>query len=327
MINLRKVYRLPFSKIYTNPKMFVRLVDVMPRVSDDDFVTLNCDKAIVQSARVSYGNHEPTSDTSANIKRDKDLIKYLVRNKHTSPFEMVEFKFHLAMPIFIQRQWIRHRTASVNEISGRYSEFDYNFYHPTILKGQSKDNKQVSSDVLENSSENIKKMEEHSEKSFELYKELLKEGVSREIARTVLPQNLITEFYWKIDLHNLLHFIRLRDHPHAQTEIREYAGDIKELITKLCPISVEAYDNHFVKGINLSGEEVELLKNCPESGLEIPEGMSKGEQREFKMKLKKLGLSQKDSSIGRIVGGSGPAVGITPSVRSMSTDRSKFFIP
>ena len=234
------------------------------------------------------------------------------------------------MPIFIQRQWIRHRTASVNEISGRYSEFEYNFYHPTVLKGQSNINKQVSSDVLENSSENIKKMEEHSEKSFELYKELLKEGVSREIARTVLPQNLITEFYWKIDLHNLLHFIRLRDHPHAQTEIREYAGDIKELITRLCPISVEAYDNHFVKGINLSGEEVELLKNYPgttESGLEIPEGMSKGEQREFKMKLKKLGLSQKNNSIGRIVGGPGPAVGISPSVRAESNSGSSFFIP
>ena len=319
-----KAYRLPFSKIYKNRKMFVRLVDVMPRVSDDDSVTLNCDKAIAEAARVSYGKGTKT------VNQDKDLIKYLVRNRHTSPFEMVEFKFHLAMPIFIQRQWIRHRTASVNEISGRYSEFEYNFYHPTVLKGQSNINKQVSSDVLENSSENIKKMEEHSEKSFELYKELLKEGVSREIARTVLPQNLITEFYWKIDLHNLLHFIRLRDHPHAQTEIRQYAGDIKELITRLCPISVEAYDNHFVKGINLSGEEVELLKNYPgttESGLEIPEGMSKGEQREFKTKLKKLGLSQKNDSIGRIVGGPGPTVGVKSGVRAMSTDRSKFFIP
>ena len=318
-----KAYRLPFSKIYKNRKMFVRLVDVMPRVSDDDSVTLNCDKAIAEAARVSYGKGTKT------VNQDKDLIKYLVRNRHTSPFEMVEFKFHLAMPIFIQRQWIRHRTASVNEISGRYSEFEYNFYHPTVLKGQSNINKQVSSDVLENSSENIKKMEEHSEKSFELYKELLKEGVSREIARTVLPQNLITEFYWKIDLHNLLHFIRLRDHPHAQTEIREYAGDIKELITRLCPISVEAYDNHFVKGINLSGEEVELLKNYPgttESGFEIPEGMSKGEQREFKQKIKKLGLSQKDNSIGRFVGGPGPAVGISPSIRAESNPGSCFFI-
>ena len=324
MINLRKVYSLPFSKIYKNPKMFVRLVDVMPRVSEDDFVTLNCDEAIVEAARVSYGKGTKT------VNQDKDLIKYLVRNRHTSPFEMVEFKFHLAMPIFIQRQWIRHRTASVNEISGRYSEFEYNFYHPPVLKGQSNVNKQVSGDVLKNSSLNLKKMEEHSERSFDLYKELLKEGVSREIARTVLPQNLITEFYWKIDLHNLLHFIRLRDHPHAQTEIRQYAGDIKELITRLCPISVEAYDNHFVKGINLSGEEVELLKNysgTTESGLEMPEGMSKGEQREFKTKLKKLGLSQKNDSIGRIVGGPGPAVGVKPGVRAMSTDRSKFFIP
>tara|TARA_A100001015_G_scaffold320837_1_gene448734 strand:+ start:1083 stop:1985 length:903 start_codon:yes stop_codon:yes gene_type:complete len=286
-----KAYRLPFSKIYKNPKMFVRLVDVMPRVSEDDSVTLNCDEAIVEAARVSYGKGTKT------VNQDKDLIKYLVRNRHTSPFEMVEFKFHLAMPIFIQRQWIRHRTASVNEISGRYSEFEYNFYHPPVLKGQSNVNKQVSGDVLENSSENIKKMEEHSERSFGLYKELLKEGVSREIARTVLPQNLITEFYWKIDLHNLLHFIRLRDHPHAQTEIRQYAGDIKELITRLCPISVEAYDNHFVKGINLSGEEVELLKKysgTAEYGLEIPEGMSKGEQREFFKKIDKLGLRKNE---------------------------------
>ena len=106
-----KAYRLPFSKIYKNRKMFVRLVDVMPRVSDDDSVTLNCDKAIAEAARVSYGKGTKT------VNQDKDLIKYLVRNRHTSPFEMVEFKFHLAMPIFIQRQWIRHRTASVNEIS------------------------------------------------------------------------------------------------------------------------------------------------------------------------------------------------------------------
>ena len=318
MINLRKVYRLPFSKIYTNPKMFVRLVDVMPRVSKE---TLNCDEAIVEAARVSYGKGTKT------VNQDKDLIKYLVRNKHTSPFEMVEFKFHLAMPIFIQRQWIRHRTASVNEISGRYSEFEYNFYHPTVLKGQSNVNKQVSGDVLENSSENIKRMKEHSERSFGVYKELLKEGVSREIARTVLPQNLITEFYWKIDLHNLLHFIRLRDHPHAQTEIREYAGDIKELITRLCPISVEAYDNHFVKGINLSGEEVELLKKYSDNDFEIPKGMSKGEQREFKTKLKKLGLSQKNNSIRGFIGGPGPAVSVKPSIRAMSTDRSEFFIP
>ena len=324
MINLRKVYQLPFSKIYKNKKMFVKLVDVMPRVSEDDSNILNCDASIVEAARVSYGKGTKT------VNQDKDLIKYLVRNRHTSPFEMVEFKFHLAMPIFIQRQWIRHRTASVNEISGRYSEFEYNFYHPTVLKGQSNINKQVSGDVLKNSSKNLKKMEEHSERSFGLYKELLDAGVSREIARTVLPQNLITEFYWKIDLHNLLHFIRLRDHPHAQTEIRQYAGDIKKIITKLCPISVEAYDNHFVKGVNLSGEEVELLKNYPgttESGLEMPEGMSKGEQREFKTKLKKLGLSQKNDSIGRIVGGPGPAVGVKPGVRAMSTDRSKFFIP
>ena len=172
-------------------------------------------------------------------------------------------------------------------------------------------------------------MEEHSERSFELYKELLKEGVSREIARTVLPQNLITEFYWKIDLHNLLHFIRLRDHPHAQTEIREYAGDIKELITRLCPISVEAYDNHFVKGINLSGEEVELLKKYSgtvEYGLEIPEGMSKGEQREFFKKIDKLGL-RKNEPFPRGMNVSAPTIGVKPGVRAMSTDRSKFFIP
>ena len=320
MINLMKAYRLPFSKIYKNPKMFVRLVDVMPRVSEDDSVTLNCDEAIVEAARVSYGKGTKT------VNQDKDLIKYLVRNRHTSPFEMIEFKFHLAMPIFIQRQWIRHRTASVNEISGRYSEFEYNFYHPTILKGQSKNNKQVSGDVLENSSENIKKMEDNSERSFELYKELLKEGVSREIARTVLPQNLITEFYWKIDLHNLLHFIRLRDHPHAQTEIRQYAGDIKELITRLCPISVQAYDNHFVKGINLSGEEVELIQKYSENDFQIPHDMSKGELKEFFNKIDKLGLS-KNKPFPRGMNVSTPTIGVKSGVRAMSTDRSKFFIP
>jgi thymidylate synthase (FAD) len=286
MIGLRKVYKIPLSKIYKNPNMFVKLIDIMPRVSEDtdSSLNINCDAAIAEAARVSYGKGTKT------VNEDKDLIKYLVRHKHTSPFEMVEFKFHLAMPIFIQRQWIRHRTANVNEISGRYSEFDHNFYHPKVLLGQSKLNKQVSCDVLENSTENLDKMKEHSNKSFGLYKELLEAGVSREIARTVLPQNLITEFYWKIDLHNLLHFIRLRDHPHAQTEIRQYAGDIKHMVKKFCPVSVKAYDNHFVKGVHLSGEEVELIKKKSENGL-IIQDMSKGEQREFKTKLKKLGLS------------------------------------
>lgn len=322
MINLRKVYKLPFSKIYKNPKMFVKLVDVMPRVSEDESVTLNCDAAIVEAARVSYGKGTKT------VNQDKDLIKYLVRHKHTSPFEMVEFKFHLAMPIFIQRQWIRHRTASVNEISGRYSEFDYNFYHPTHLKGQSNVNKQVSGDVLENSTENINKMKEHSERSFGLYKELLDAGVSREIARTVLPQNLITEFYWKIDLHNLLHFIRLRDHPHAQTEIRQYAGDIKKIITRLCPISVEAYDNHFGKGIQLSGDDIELLKTYSKTGvLSKPHSMNKGELREFKEKLKNIGLSYKNNPLVGVVSRSSPAVGVSSVDTSEPNYGSGFFIP
>ena len=322
MINLRKVYRLPFSKMYKNPKMFVKLVDVMPRVSDDDFVTLNCDKAIAQAARVNYSKHESTSDTCVNINRDKDLIKDLVKNRHTSPFEMVEFKFHLAMPIFIQRQWLRHRTSSVNEITEEYSKLDYNFYHPTVLQKQSKDNKQVSNDVLENSSENIKKMEEHSKRSFGLYKELINEGVSREIAKTVLPQNLITEFYWKINLHNLLQFIRLREHPNTQTEISQYTNDIKEIITRLCPISVEAYDNHFIKGVNLSGKEIQLL-NKYKTSLDFPKGINKCELRDFLDKIDKIGLTKNKSFSGG-VNFSTPTIGVKPR-RTM--ERFDFFIP
>lgn len=324
MIGLRKVYKTPLTKIYDNPNMFVKLIDIMPRVSENTTSSLiiNCDAAIAEAARVSYGKGTKT------VNEDKDLIKYLVRHKHTSPFEMVEFKFHLAMPIFIQRQWIRHRTANVNEISGRYSEFDHNFYHPKVLLGQSKLNKQVSCDVLDNSTENIDKMKEHSNKSFELYKELLNAGVSREIARTVLPQNLITEFYWKIDLHNLLHFIRLRDHPHAQTEIRQYAGDIKQMVKKFCPISVEAYDNHFVKGVHLSGDDIELLKTYSKTGvLSKPYSMSKGELREFKGKLKQLGLSYKNNPFTRTISRSSPTVGVSSIDTAEPNYGSGFFIP
>lgn len=209
---------------------FVRLVDSM-----------GSDERIVQAARVSYGDGTKTK------REDKALIKYLYDNKHTSPFEHVQFTFHVKAPIFIARQWMRHRTASINEISGRYSILQDEFYIPSAedICVQSKDNKQgrgesVNPSLAREVQEYIKISQECS---YEAYQSLLEHGVSREIARMVLPLNIYTQWYWSIDLHNLMHFLRLRLHSHAQLEIRNYAKAIVSLIEPVVPISMEIFKN------------------------------------------------------------------------------------
>ena len=185
-------------------KGFVRLVDVMGN-----------DSSIVQAARVSYGVGTKT------VNEDRGLIRYLLRHKHTTPFEMVEFKFHIKLPIFIARQWIRHRTANVNEYSGRYSEMKDEFYLPDVeqLRHQSTLNKQArSEEQLDNqvSLEIQEMMQDTQESLYNEYKDLLDKNLAREIARINLPLSNYTEWYWKIDLHNLFHFLRLRIDDHAQ---------------------------------------------------------------------------------------------------------------
>lgn len=219
---------------------FVKLVDVMPRVIPEGCNSLMCDNAIVQAARVSLNEGIKTTE------KDIKLIDFLIRHKHTSPFEMVKFKFHIKAPIFVQRQWIRHRTANVNEISGRYSVIDPEFYYPRAIYDQGKMNKQMSGNKIEckNTNELFESYMNNSMKQYNTYKLLIDKGVSREMARIGLPQNMYTEFYWGIDLHNLLNFIRLRSAYNAQSEIKEYSDAMKDLIESLVPNTIKSYDRY-----------------------------------------------------------------------------------
>lgn len=226
---------------------FVGLLDVMG--SDVDI-----DKA----ARCSYGQG------TRSVSDMRGLIRYLVRHLHTSPLEMVELKFHLKMPIFVMRQHVRHRTASLNEYSGRYSEMTDEFYVPELdrFQGQSKDNKQASGAELDQSVAKVMqhKMNTEFENNYELYQTLLEGGLARELARGVLPVNNYTELYWKIDLKNFLHYIKLRLHSHAQYEIRVFAEAMWELVKPLIPITTEAFEDYWLNSNTMSAMEMELLK-------------------------------------------------------------------
>lgn len=239
LINLDKSIKHVNTDTY-GPPGFVRLVDCMPRYIPEDCKHMMCDHAIVQAARVSFDQGIKTPD------KDKSLIDFLIRHKHTSPFEMVKFKFHIKCPIFVQRQWIRHRTANVNEISGRYSVMKAEFYCPRTIYDQGKLNKQMSGNEITDQETKylFDEYMSNSYKQYNVYNQLIKKGVSREIARIGLPQNMYTEFYWSIDLHNLLNFIRLRSAHNAQSEIREYSDAMKNLITDLCPNTIEAFDKY-----------------------------------------------------------------------------------
>ena len=236
---------------------FIKLVDCMPRVVSNESWRLRCDSAIVQAARVSFGSG------MKDIETDTRLIQYLLRHKHTSPFEMVKFKFHVKAPIFVQRQWFRHRMSNFNEISGRYSQLNPEFYIPNFLGKQSRLNKQASdsTNLLEN--ENIKFLfdtyTENSVNQYSLYKRLINNGVAKETARICLPLNMYTEFYWSIDLHNFLNFTRLRSHKGAQPEIQAYSNAAFELIEDICPITTKAYNNYVKDAVTFTNEEVKTL--------------------------------------------------------------------
>lgn len=229
-------------------KGFVRLVDY-----------LGSDQRIVQSARVSYG------EGTKSYRQDKGLINYLLRNDHTSPFEQVVFTFHIKAPIFVARQWVRHRTARMNEISGRYSVMKDECYIPAPDKIalQSEDNKQgrKSEPVDAETAARVQELLEKNQKeTFEAYNELLDMGIAREIARVNLPLSMYTEFYWEIDLHNLFHFLALRLDGHAQYEIRAYAEVMFEIVKLVCPLAAEAFENHKLGGRSFSKRELEALK-------------------------------------------------------------------
>jgi thymidylate synthase (FAD) len=259
---------------------FVRVVDYM---GNDD--------SVVQAARVSYGAG------TKKVNADKALINYLIAHHHTTPFEMCEIKFHIKLPIFVARQWIRHRTASVNEYSARYSIVEDEFYvpRPEHLAAQSKINHQGRDEnKILNSAEQKRVLEilkEDSLKSYEHYLEMInqdaagnivdekKEGLARELARMNLPLSCYTQWYWKIDLHNLLHFLRLRADSHAQYEIRVYADIMLDMVKKWVPHSFDAFVKHRQTGQSLSGPALEVVKKMlsgqkvkqEESGLSVRE--------------------------------------------------------
>jgi len=258
---------------------FVRLVDWM-----------GDDSSIVQAARVSDGKG------TKSVSEDTALIRYLMRNLHTSPFEMVEFKFHVKLPIFVARQWIRHRTANVNEYSGRYSEMPDEFYlpEPDQLRLQSTLNKQGRGEAtIDNASDVLSRMKQTQERLFQEYSELLATGLAREIARINLPLSNYTEWYWKIDLHNLFHFLRLRLESHAQYEIRIYAEAIAKIIKQIVPIAYKAFEDYILEAIRFSRNELNALKLLINKELPPDEklaelGLSKREIQEFKEKLSKI---------------------------------------
>ncbi len=229
-------------------KGFVRLVDYMG--SDD---------RIVQSARVSYGAG------TKSFREDKGLIDYLMRNRHTSPFEQVILTFHTKMPIFVARQWVRHRTARLNEISGRYSIMEDEFYvpDPEHIAVQSEDNKQgrssepVESDVAEAFQTALRA---EQDQAYKAYLERVDAGVARELARVNLPISLYTQWYWQIDLHNLFHFLSLRIDPHAQYEIRAYAEVMLDCARAVAPIATAAFEQHMVGSVSFSRKEYEALQ-------------------------------------------------------------------
>lgn len=226
-------------------KGFVRLVDY-----------LGGDARIVQSARVSYGAGTKT------VRDDTRLISYLMRNGHTSPFEQVVFTFHVKMPIFVARQWARYRTARANEISGRYSVLSRDFFVPDRLPIQSTDNKQGSSNESVPEPQAgmlVQDMRELQNTLYQKYEDLLNAGVSREIARTILPVSIYTEMYWQIDLHNLFNFLNQRLDKHAQTEIRQYAEAIAGIVQKVAPMAWEAFDEHVLGSRSFTKSEIRRL--------------------------------------------------------------------
>ena len=261
---------------------FVRVVDYM-----------GDDAAIVQSARVSYGKGTRT------LRSDAGLINYLMRHRHTTPFEMCEIKYHVKLPIFVARQWIRHRTANVNEYSARYSILDNEFYlpQPEHLAAQSSLNRQGRGDVLGGAeAERVYELlRRDAAQAYADYAEMLNEdeegnlvdpdrdGLARELARMNLSLNFYTQWYWKIDLYNLMHFVSLRADDHAQYEIRAYAEVILDTLERWVPQTCEAFTKYEMGGVRLSSQGLDVVKRLI-AGEAVPQddsGLSKREWREL----------------------------------------------
>lgn len=269
---------------------FIRVVDYM-----------GGDKSIVQAARVSYGKGTKSSS------QDRGLIRYLMKHRHTTPFEMCEIKLHVKLPIFIARQWIRHRMASVNEYSARYSILEKEFYIPEQAAEQSNINNQGRGSVIlgQEGEEDLNIMRDFSKEAYDKYSYLMnfdetgkkidenRTGIARELARMVLPTNYYTQWYWKIDLHNLLHFISLRADSHAQYEIRVYAEKIAEIVKLWVPYAYEAFEDYRMNGTQLSFQEKNIIMQILK-GDGIDRNAINLSDREWKEFLEKFDLDESE---------------------------------
>jgi len=267
---------------------FVRVVDYM-----------GDDAAVVQAARVSYGKG------TKRISEDKGLINYLIRHRHTTPFEMAEIKFHVKLPIFVARQWIRHRTANVNEYSARYSILDNEFYIPAAehLAAQSATNRQGRGDVLTGAEAErvLALLREDSARAYAHYEEMLnadssgnrrdpsRQGLARELARMNLSLNFFTQWYWKTNLHNFLHFLSLRADAHAQYEIRVYAEAMLDVLQRWVPHTYEAFVEYGLGGVRLSAKALDVVKRliAGEAVTQESSALSKREWRELMAALER----------------------------------------
>ncbi|MBN2906879.1 MAG: FAD-dependent thymidylate synthase [Rhodobacteraceae bacterium] len=271
-----------------SPGMEARLYTAHP-VLDHGFVRvidyMGDDAAICQAARVSYG-----TGTKA-VSNDEGLIRYLMRHWHSTPFEMCEVKFHVKLPVFVARQWIRHRTANVNEYSARYSILDREFYIPApdALAAQSTVNNQGRGELLEGeeAARVLEILKSDAMRAYDNYEAMLSQdgqkGLARELARMNLPANIYTQWYWKVDLHNLFHFLRLRADVHAQYEIRVYAQLMCEIVADWVPLAYAAFEDYRMGGVNMSATAMECVRRMlkGETVTQENSGMSKGEWREF----------------------------------------------
>lgn len=253
---------------------FIRVVDYM-----------GDDAAICQAARVSYGKG------TKSVQNDEGLIRYLMRHWHSTPFEMCEIKLHVKLPVFVARQWIRHRTANVNEYSARYSILDREFYIPAPehLAAQSVVNNQGRGEALEGEEADrvLRYLRDDAMRCYDHYEEMIsqdgQQGLARELARMNLPANVYTQWYWKVDLHNLLHFLRLRADSHAQYEIRVYAEEMCKVVADWVPFAFRAFEDYRMGGATLSSTALDCVRRMlkGETVTQETSGMSKGEWREF----------------------------------------------
>ena len=293
------------TKRVTSPELEKVLYEAIP-VLDHGFIRvidyMGDDSSIVQSARVSYGKG------TKKVSTDEGLIKYLMRHRHSTPFEMCEIKYHIKLPIFIARQWIRHRTANVNEYSARYSILDKEFYLPAKeqLAAQSQSNRQGRGDVIQGkqAEEVLNILKDDANRTYDNYEKLLNErfdgtkidenkvGLARELARMNLTLNTYTQWYWKTDLLNLLNFLFLRADNHAQYEIRVYADKMLDTVKRWVPITYQAFMDYRVGAAEISSKGLSVIKSMI-SGKKVGQedsGLSKREWNELMEKLDRKDL-------------------------------------